>query len=404
VSCPHCETNTQRNVSTVKTYRDAFLWPTVRELSTGLTKTTQVYADALLSRIASRRLDGEEIDTKQLVVFSDNRSDAATRSAGIQLGREADVRRALLLRSIGDHVASRSAPRRVFSRVGAITPELRDIRDQLRAVDTIFANEIEDARETDPGSTERQTVESKIAAFETYGLRLDDVARRIRDGFLDVGMNPAGFGAKFEHYGSARWGLAYTRVGKAWTDSTAVKRDDYDSLRASIANESRAEVIETIFDGARRDLESVRIAHVVPPNLASVPAALLPVVLGSLRILGKRRRTTTTYYGEYGDSPSPIRPFVSMHAKRMGIDVDELLSDVQDQLRGILDPNSWLLVAERCELRPFGDAYWQCKNCLEVHAYDPQHVCTTCRKDQLEQFPCTGPDLSDYYVHHYCPV
>lgn len=399
VSCAHCQTNTQRSASSVKNYRDAFLWPTVRELSTGLNKTTQVYADALLQRMKSRRLDDEGTDAKQLVVFSDNRSDAATRSAGIQLGREADVRRALLLRSIDSHVVSRDVPRRLYSRAGAISPDLKREREELRAIDAMLAQKIEDARETDPGSAERQGVEDAISAFEARGLRLDDVARRIRDGFLDVGMNPAGFGQHVERAGKARWALAFTKIGGAWTESTAVPRDDYDRLRSRIGTESRAEVIETIFDGARRDLEAVRIAYVAPPDLEGVPQSLRPAVVGALRILGKRRRTTTTYHGEYGDSPSPVRPFITAHAKRLGIAVAELLADVQMHLRGVLDPNSWLLVAERCELRPFADTYWKCRNCTEVHASDPEHVCTNCRKDDFEQLAYDGPDEQDYYVH-----
>lgn len=399
VSCAHCEMNTQRSAAAVKTYRDAFLWPSVRELSTGLNKTTQVYADALLQRMKSRRLESDGLDTKQLVVFSDNRSDAATRSAGIQLGREADVRRALLLQSVDLHVAARSAASRIYARQGAISPELRRLRDDLRATDLALAVAIEDARDAEPESTERQAVEMAIAAFETQGLRLDDVARRIRDGFLDVGMNPAGFGAKVERFNKARWALAFTKIGGAWSDSAAVPRDDYDRLRARIVNASREEVIETVFDGARRDLESVRIAHVVPPNFGSLPEKLLPVIIGALRILGKRRRTTTTYNGEYGDSPSPIRPFVTAHARRLGLEPAELLSDIQMHLHGVLDPGSWLLVAEKCELRPFDDRYWQCQSCLEVHAVNPNGVCTNCRKESFDEHAYEGPDRADYYVH-----
>jgi hypothetical protein len=399
VSCAHCLTNTQRSVAAAKTYRDAFAWPTVRELSTGLNKTTQVYADALLQRMKSRRLDVDGIDAKQLVVFSDNRSDAATRSAGIQLGREADVRRAFLLRAIDVHVTSRVIPRQLYERVGPLSPELKLQRGNLEAIDPTLARDIAYARDTEEGSAERDKVELRISAFEGQGLRIDDVARRIRDGFLDVGMNPAGFGQSVERVAKARWALAYQKESGAWTDSNAVSRDDYDKLRTNINRESRAEVIETIFDGARRDLESVRIAHVVPPDLGDVPQALRPLVVGALRILGKRRRTTTTYHGEYGDSPSPIRSFVTAHAKRLSVEPAELLSTVQMYLRSVLDAGSWLLVAERCELRPFGARYWKCRNCAEVHAFDPYHVCTNCRQDDFEELAYDGPDKADYYVY-----
>lgn len=399
VSCAHCHTNTQRSPATVKNYRDAFLWPTVRELSTGLNKTTQVYADALLQRMKSRRLEEERIDTKQLVVFSDNRSDAATRSAGIQLGREADVRRAFLFRSIDAHVASRSIPRVLYERVGPITADMKLRRGELEAIDFNLARDIAYARETDDDSDERRDVKERIGAFERRGLQIDAVARRIRDAFLDVGMNPAGFGRNVEYYGSARWALAYRKSGGKWSDSNAGLLDDYENLRRKINNGSREEVIETIFDGARRDLESVRIAHIVPPDLDDAPADLRSVLVGAVRLLGKRRRTTTTYHGDHGDSPSAIRMFVKTHAKRLGVDFDDLLTNVQLYLRSVLDPQSWLLVAERCEFRPFGTRYWKCRNCSEVHAFEPQHVCTNCRRDEFDELPYNGPDENDYYVY-----
>jgi hypothetical protein len=193
--------------------------------------------------------------------------------------------------------------------------------------------------------------------------------------------------------------LAFSKVGLGWIDSSAVPQDDYDALRSCINSESKKSVIETIFDGARRDLESIGVAYVVPPNLESVPPTLRSILIGAVRILGKRRRTTATYRGHYGDSaPKVLKDFISAHAQRVGKGRDELIADVQGLLGKALDAGSWLLLAEECELRQFGPHFWRCHNCEEVHATDPDGVCTLCRKTDFERCDYKGPAANDYYV------
>jgi Lhr-like helicase len=396
VSCAHCGTSSMGIIQRKDKARSAFDWATVRELSTGLNKATQVYADALLERLPSREIEG--VEAKQLVVFSDNRSDAATRSAGIQLGREADLRRAILLRALTDNDELRGAARRLYERT-EMTPELQALRERLRAKNRQLWDDIEDARESGASEDLKAKAISGIAAFEAEGLTIDTVARYIRDGFLEVGMNPGSIRLNAQTHKRARWALAFSKVGSGWTESSAIPQDDYDALRSRINGESKKSVIETIFDGARRDLESIGVAYVVPPNLESAPAALRSILVGAVRILGKRRRTLATYRGQYGDTaPKFLKDYIAAHSGRVKIAPDELTADVQGLLGKALDAGSWLLLAEECELRQFGSHRWRCRNCGEVHATDPDGVCTLCRKNDLERCDYNGPDANDYYV------
>ena len=396
VSCAHCGTSSMGRIQRKETARAAFDWATVRELSTGLNKATQVYADALLERLPSNDVEG--VKAKQLVVFSDNRSDAATRSAGIQLGREADLRRAILLRELTEHTDLCGAPRRLYER-SAMTPDLNALRERLRAKNRQLWDDIEDARDPSATAEQKARADSGIEAFEAEGLRIDTIARHIRNGFLEIGMNPGSIRLKAQEHGRARWALAFSKVGLGWTDSSAVPQDDYDVLRSHINSESKRSVIETIFDGARRDLESIGVAYVVPPDLQSVSASMRSILIGAIRILGKRRRTTATYRGEHGDTaPKVVKDFIASHAARVNIAPDELIADVQGLLGKALDVGSWLLLAEECELRQFGSQFWRCRNCQEVHATDPDGVCTLCRKKDFDLCAYSGPDVNDYYV------
>ena len=397
VTCPHCETNTKRNASPNLTYRELFAWPTIRELSTGLNKTTQVYADALLERLKSRTVKG--VESKQLVVFSDNRSDAATRSAGIQLGHEADIRRSALLRCLELHWQLRGVPRSLYKRVGAPTLKQWAQRDQLRQTSPLLAQLIEDAIQTPEGSPHRDRAMQAIEEFERRGLSFDDAAAYVRDSFLDIGMNPASFGKPVEAYRSARWGLAFEKAA-TWSPSDQTPRPDYDELRRRIEDGARAELLETVFDGSRRDLESIRIAWVGPTCLDRVAPADQPIARGVVRILGQRRRTTETYGGEYGASrPGAVTDFVKAHATRRGVPWQNLVEDLHDSIRAALAGDDWLLRPEQCELRPFGTSFWRCRNCAQVHATDPDGVCVSCFKNDLEVIGYDGMDAEDYYVH-----
>jgi Lhr-like helicase len=396
VSCAHCGTSSMGKIQRKDKARSAFDWATVRELSTGLNKATQVYVDALLERLPSNHTDG--VEAKQLVVFSDNRSDAATRSAGIQLGREADLRRAILLRALTDNNELRGAARRLYERT-EMTPDLQALRQRLRAKNRQLWDAIEDAREGGASEDLKAKAISGIAAFEAEGLTIDTISRHIRDGFLDVGMNPGSIRLSAQKYKRARWALAFSKIGLGWTESSAVPKNDYDDLRSRINSESQKNVIETIFDGARRDLDSIGVAYVVPPNLESAPASLRSILIGAIRILGKRRRTSATYHGQYGDSaPKFLKDYITAHSGRVNIAPDELIADVQGLLGKALDAGSWLLLAEECELRQFGSHFWRCRNCGEAHATDPDGVCTLCRKNDFERCNYNGADANDYYV------
>ncbi len=396
VTCAHCGTSSMGIIQRKDKARAAFDWATVRELSTGLNKATQVYADALLERLPSHHIG--TVEAKQLVVFSDNRSDAATRSAGIQLGREADLRRAILFRALTEYNELRGAARRLYERT-EMTPDLQAMRERLRAKNRQLWDAIEDAREGGASEDLKGKALSGIAAFEAQGLTIDTVSRHIRDAFLEVGMNPGSIRLSAQAYKRARWALAFSKAGLGWTESSAVPQDDYDALRSRINSESKKSVIATIFDGARRDLESIGVAYVVPPKLESAPASLRSILVGTVRILGKRRRTLATYRGQYGNSaPKVVKDFISAHSGRVNVGPDELVVNVQDLLGKALDAGSWLLVAEECELRQFGSHFWRCRNCGEVHATDPDGVCTLCRKNDLERCDYYGPDAKDYYV------
>jgi Lhr-like helicase len=394
VSCPACETTSNRRPRRGAEYVEGFTWPVVRELSTGLNKTTQVYADALLDRLPARRSKYGE--SRQLVVFSDNRADAAARSAGIQLGHDSDLRRVALLRRLELHWETVTEPRQLLEE--KLAPEKRiAVRQTLRASNRALFDVIDDALQTPSGSLERAAAHDAVTRYESSGIPMDAALRYVFEFLLNVGMNPGGFGKNVESHGLARWGLAYELSSGAWQASQMTPDADYRALRAEIEARARALSVETVFDGNRRDLEYLKAAWLAPTWLDDVSADLRAVVVGVVRSLGRRRRVDD-WDGDYADScPSYVKKFVEAHALRLGRDNRELLSDVFDEIRGALRDGDWVLRTDVCELRRFGSVYWQCENCGEIHAHDPAGVCVWCRKDRLAIQPYEGYDRENYY-------
>ena len=399
VSCLACETASIRRPKPKEDPTEAFSWSTIRELSTGLNKTTQVYADSLLDRLPKRVLNREshpDTISRQLVVFSDNRADAAARSAGIQLGHDSDLRRIALLRRLQEHFEMISRPRKLLE--GRVPSEERaDVTKAVRALNRGLFDAITDALLTPEGSPERAAAEQAVASYETAGVPMDTAIRYVFESLLTVGMNPGGFGEKVETNGGARWGLAYEFRNGAWCDSTMTPDADYRVLRAEIVARSRRLTVETVFDGARRDLEFLRAAWLSPTWLDDIAGEIIPVAVGVVRSLGRRRRVDD-WDGDYPEScPKYVKDFIEAHAKRLGRTTDELIDDVHAELRGALRDGEWVLRTDVCELRSFGKTYWQCDNCNEIHAHDPAGVCVWCRKGRFTEKPYEGFDRENYY-------
>ncbi len=394
VSCPACETTSHRRPRRGAEIVEGFSWPVVRELSTGLNKTMQVYADSLLDRLPARRT--HDTESRQLVVFSDNRADAAARSAGMQLGHDADLRRVALMRRLQRHWDTLSQPRQYLG--GALPAgERAVVRQALRASNRVLFDLIDDALQTPEGSPERIVAADAVTRYESAGVPMDAAIRYVFESLLDVGMNPGGFGKAVEVQGRARWGLAYESPKGAWHESTMTPDADYRALRAEIEARSRSLTVETVFDGNRRDLEFLKAAWLCPPLPDQIADDLKPVIVGVVRSLGRRRRVDD-WDGDYPEScPAYVKRFIEAHARRLGRTADDLRSDVQNELRGTLRDNDWVLRTDVCELRRFGERYWQCDNCGEVHAHDPVGVCVWCRRDRFTSRPYEGFDRENYY-------
>jgi hypothetical protein len=394
VNCPACETDVHHRPRKGQSYADAFKWPAIRELSTGLNKTTQVYADALLHRLPGRR--SHETESRQLVVFSDNRADAAARSAGMQLGHDADLRRAILLDRLLNHWQSRDLPRRWLA--GELpAAEENELRPRLRLVNRDLFDQIDDALRTPEGSEERAAAMLSAERYAASGLRVDDAVQFVGNALLEVGMNPAGFGKSVEEFKNARWGLAFQQTTGGWKESNETPKADYNALRATVGTACREETVAVIFDANRRDLEFLRVAWVAPEGYDDMPNDLKPLVLAVVRSLGRRKRVDD-WDGEFAQArPKFVRQLLEAYAERLGTTAKSLESALQLHLSGILKDGDWVLRTDRCELRPFGETFWECNVCGEIHANDPAGVCAWCRKNDFALNRYEGYDTKNYY-------
>ena len=395
VNCPNCGTDRYRRNG--KGLDEQLEFPAVRELSTGLNKTAQVYADSLLALLNPRK--------HQLVIFSDNRNDAATRSAGIEAAHHSDLVRIGIVRALNEYKSIRRAPALVMSEHagGTLTEVEREIVARFKARDRDFWTRLrEEAEEGADGTAQRLKILDEIAAFER-GIRVDRLLPLCRNIILEAGTNPAGIFNKAQREGEARWQNAFIErlvngsESGAWVASQAAPADSYETLRARINERLRFEIAKSIFDGSRRDIESIEIAYVAPVGLHRVRDDLQSCVRGVARLLGNRKRVNDWPAWDYDKAPGFVAEFIKAHAERLGVSQDDLTEQVEDALGAALDSTTYMLLADACELRPFGDSKWVCHNCRAVHATDPRGVCIDCYEPNFSE-RSLDIEPRDYYA------
>lgn len=375
ISCPNC--GADRYKRNGEGLAEQLQFPAIRELSTGLNKTAQVYADSLLSRLKSRK--------RQLVIFSDSRNDAATRSAGIEAAHYSDLLRLVIVRSLREYVTIRDGARIAFSKYSgnSISEREEAVLGRFRRAESEFFNGIRD--EAEEGRSDRGSRNAMLQRIDEYerGIRVDRLLPLCRKMLLDSGTNPAGIYKPAKTYKNATWQHAFEKVNDAWIPSQGTPSDEYETLRARINGRLSDGIARSLFDGSRRDIESIEMGYVAPRDLHSASSTIQPCVRGVVRLLGNRKRIDDWPGWPYDSAPPFVRKYVTAFAEKVGANPDDLLNDVEDALGTALDRGMYTIQSRELELRPFSDSKWTCKNCRATYATDPQHACIECLKDQF---------------------
>jgi len=366
--------------------------PSVREMGTGLNKAAQVYTDSLVERLGKR--------ASQLVVFSDNRTDAAKLAVGLEGSHFEDLMRQMLLREISEH-ADAGAKLGAFIEIAA-GGSRNDQQTKLAvAFKTEYRNEaniINAAHGLLSDDSDRRNaaaVEHRLRA----PLTLLALRSRLIVELASLGENPAGIDVKAQYVAgrpSEPWYHIFVHHDGHWRmqDQTALSADE-NELRGVIEKSAEAQLIKMLFAGRRRDLESIGVGRIVSFAPIALGSDLVAYAQGVLRGLGSLRRvvglrSSTTL-------PREVKDYIKTCALLIGRDKDELTRELVNALKcanTLTDEH--LLIPGGLGVVAAGTSQWRCLRCQRIHLADPYRVCTYCFFDQIVEE--TASLKEDYYA------
>ena len=400
IFCPSCGDDSERRFAgnAVRDVEDRQRTrSSIRSMGMGFEKANQVVGDELLRHMR---------DNRKLVLFSDSRMDAAKLSAGLEVSHYRDLVRQLLVTAI---LRERNAEDRVklalsYTKGDDRSPEARAARDWVRRVEPQYGLIEDFAREEELEPVDLGYVQTALARLSSPATQLPILTLEVARELLGLGVNPGGPAHSLSGYGPNRetpWDTVYDWSAEpARPKAQAELNAEAAQLRDDINQAVIEEVVNSIFSGSGRDLESISLAHTAPdPVLTLNPpgnmdeASFRDIVCGALRILGQRRRFEGLR-NPADDPPGYLKKWLRAVGDRNGVDLDVLLERIASSLGGHLQ--TWLLKQNAMWLTPGGDQQWECPNCARIHLHSAGGICTQCNKPLGDPEPREDSDANYY--------
>jgi len=378
--CPHCEANWSgmTNGAPIRTQR------------TGFQKIAQVLSDALLREIAPPQSTAED-PRRKLVMFSDSRQDAAKLAVGVAKSHWLDALRQGVVEAMTTSTSSVLAFERQVQNA-QLSDEERALAERfgtsrIEAATAIMASQHPSMRQS-PSPVGRLTMQQ--LADQTLNRarggisRILDVEADVQRKLLEVGMNPGGVDRSVmwtdleEHTGEWQRLFDWARVPPDYRNGLS---GDEQSHRARILNVSREAVVETIFSGGRRDLESLKlgIATCDPGPNYNAPAAVREAADSCIRMLGKRRRIDThRATPDNHQLPKYARDYLEVAAAANGRRPDDFIQDVSNLMDAADVFRQGLLQFTGLLIRNPGTTYYECARCARIHLHRSGGICSGC--------------------------
>jgi hypothetical protein len=417
IFCPHCGDNRERyargpRVRPVEDRRRTR--SPIRTQGMGFEKANQVLGDGLIRELG---------DERKLVLFSDNRMDAAKLSAGLELSHYRDLVRQLLYRALEDR-ASFARDVELFEAFAEGTDrsdEARAARARVREYSLADAIQVEDLLRNDIPESDyeaRARAEAARERLRSPASSLSSLTAKVGRSLLALGHNPGGPNYSLESYrvvdpqNPARrqtlpWNSLYLWAPQADPPRPRPEGELPDRgrrLLERIASALQTETINSIYSGSGRDIESIGLAFtsldplwpLVPPDGMDADA-FRDVVAASIRKLGELRRFFGLRMGET-DPPAKLRDYWQAVADspRHRVTYETLSEAVRlafgDAVR------EYLIDPTHLYLQPGRNRAWVCDRCRRQHLHSAGGVCTYCLRT-LREVPEPLDRSADYYAY-----
>lgn len=369
--CPQCADDWERPWKGGGVTSREQMGSPIRTMGMGFNKVNQVLTTEL------RRY----MDTK-LVTFSDSRQGAARVNADLELGNYLDAVRAVIQNEL-----SASDPD-LWPRVDAM---LQAGHLDQALIDVLYARSPAHAQAVQIGTVlppalqpAQENLIAELPALLSTGLGVTDLARITHDKLLNLGMHPAGPADSLQLVGGDS-GRPWTEL-YAWTARGASRREGLEAAQRELAQKIDTavedQILRTVFAGGDRDIEAIGIGRVVPAQSITAtvsvlgPDAFRECVQSSIRILGRRRRTTAQN-DALGAWPPDLRDYWKAVAEARGTEPERIAEEVEHAL-GIGDPTGYRLKLDTFRIAPAGGVQWRCGRCGTRHQHPSAGVCVSC--------------------------
>ena len=415
--CPRCDAD----------YRRGRRIPTpLRNHRTGFQKACQVIASALC-REMPEMLNNRR--SRKLIIFSDNRQDAAKLAAGMERDHFRDMIRLALINALNNYWSEfESFVRKTVSLIPNSLEKLQSVNPLLHAAASlplrphdeessiIFRSSNERLTSAfrnwligdSPGN--QDTFDTLMSMIVTYPKQVPLASLRgtVRDLILKLGINPGGTSHELLQYEveneSHDWYECYN-----WQGDTPQEKTDLlqpaSRLLGRIDSSLMSELMYALFPHAARTLESLGQGRVTTNvQIADSSDRVVQVTDAVIRLLGVRRAHRYAAYFERGSStdlPANVRRYLDS-IRVSHTDIKQQLIQSNVGLEGYyyigLDPEN-LFLTPPPEIDDQGFRYgWRCPTCNGFYLHRAGSICPMCGDVSLES-GSTQQAPFDYYLY-----
>lgn len=399
--CPSCGDDRESREKELEVTDKRRTISPISSQTTGVDKVNQLLADALLRQIPS-----SELDSRQLVLFSDSRQDAAKLSAGIERNHYLD-----LVRQITDRITIESGreielylqyaqelPLSIEDKETAQKFEKTLSGSEVGAVHRFYAD-----KASDGDRKLFEELQTRIGLPISLGILLDKLIEEL----VGLGVNPAGPHYEFQQFIDTGTERKWTYVYPKLNPNISNLSNDAKEHRKEIRRETLLNLVEILLTGRQGSFEELGfgICTINPQfelnKYPPLPATFLKEVCQSvIRILGSRFRFEVRSRGK--DRPGYITKFLNEVAKSNRINPTTLERTIKEILvDSKILTEQWLLRPAEIYLeRIESNEGWVCSACGRTHLHQSGGICTAthCLKPLPPDSVPISPD-SNYYSY-----
>lgn len=400
--CPACEFVSRQQSN----YRAGELFSPIRGHAGGPTAAIQLYLSQLIRSLGADREGRLAVTDAKTIVFTDSRDDAARTAAGVARNHHRDLVRQVVRQEIG----ARPDPVLALDSLVAAGTYV-----QLGFAEAAIARMKQKSGLPLEEFDERALKKALEDLADSRSIPFNDLCERVTRVFVSLGANPGGSNPYNQYLedrlqGETPWYRAFAPPKPGLWSEPPLQQG-----QAKLKDELRKSVVETTFDRARRDLESVAIAYLSVEGRVSADgpltddqqAQLLSTVTRILGLLGRSENSDRGGVHPEATTPPAVRKYIKAVAAKLNLDD----ASIQNQLDQIVNQPAvgraiagWLLKTSSADstivLEPSGTNAWRCTRCNFVHLHESLGVCANrqCLGLTLVEFEVDGAEERDYYA------